>query len=206
MLASESVFQRDDSLSNVAFDMEDLNAASRVRLANPIRDYLVKRGHVLLLVFLDRKEHAMCPKHMQLCRPLDLHSLLSGLKAYLFGGPSLSAVGDLLHRGTARGFPLGSADSGVTVRRRNSRNALNVTHFGISLGSVQSCRSVRRSTAELFGALPRPQNLELYLGWSRVAKGRYAGRGRKNKQRITRNHLGIYLETFCGDGHEAGKQ
>ena len=67
------------------------------------------------------------PKHMQLCRPLALHSLLLDMKAYLNRAPSLPAVG---------GFCF--ADSSNTVNRRDSRNALNVTHFGILLRSMRA--------------------------------------------------------------------
>ena len=106
------------------------------------------------------------------------------MEAYLFGGPSLPAVGGSLSRGH------------YTVNRRDSRNALNVTHFGILLGSELSCMRVQGSTAEIFEALPRPRNLVLYLGRGWVTKERYVGKRRKNKHRTTRNHLGIYFDTF----------
>ena len=60
---------------------------------------------------------------MQLYRPLALNSLLLDMEPYLNGAPSLPAIG---------GF--GFADSSSTVHCRNSRFALDVTHFGIFSG------------------------------------------------------------------------
>jgi hypothetical protein len=55
----------------------------------------------------------------------------SDRKAYLFGGPPLPAVSGFL---VDLGLPLRLGDSGSPVDRRDSRHALNVTHFEFVLG------------------------------------------------------------------------
>lgn len=77
------------------FDVVELDSARYICPANPVRNFPVNRCHVLLS-FLQWKEHAMRPKHVQLYHLSALRSLLSNMGAYLFGGPSLPAVGGLL--------------------------------------------------------------------------------------------------------------
>jgi hypothetical protein len=43
--------------------------------------------------------------------------------------------------------------------------------------------------------------LELCLGRNRFAQGRNVGKERKNEHRITKKHLGIYLDSSRIDGH-----
>lgn len=155
-------------------DLTDLDSASLIRPANQNRERLVLVGSVWVLsspitvtlytVTLPLtgvvEIVTVVPKHMQLCRPLALHSLLLDMKAYLNGAPSLSAVG---------GF--GFADSSNTVNRRDSRNALNVTHFEILPGSKSSCRSVQESIAEIVEACSKPLISKLCLSRSRMREG-----------------------------------
>ena len=122
-------------------DVADLDSASCICPANRKRAWRVLLGSVWVLsspitvtlctVTLPLtgvvKIVKVIPKYVQLCRPLALHSLLLDMKAYLNRAPSLPAVG---------GF--GFADSSNTVNRRDSRNALNVTHFGILLRSMRA--------------------------------------------------------------------
>lgn len=56
-------------------DMVELDSAGSICPANPIRDYLVHRRH-LLTSLLDGEEYAVRPKHTQLYRRSALRTLL----------------------------------------------------------------------------------------------------------------------------------
>lgn len=72
------------------------------------------------------------------------------MEAYLFGGPSFPAVGGFLRRGH------------YTVNHRGSRNALNVTHFGILFGSELSCIRVQGSKGQPLRYSERFQGHEIW--------------------------------------------
>jgi len=98
----------------------NFDTTSHIRSAEHIRDY----GVSVLLSFLGWDELAVRPKDTQLYRLSALSSLLSDGGAYMFGLPSLPAIDGFLTLG----------DSANIANRRDSRNALSVTHFGIVLG------------------------------------------------------------------------